>query len=359
MSLLNPIARVIEGTKGTGALPDLRSNEEKLKDYTFGELVASASPVQWVEKPQDKWRRFPIANQNGSGSCVAQSMAKLLGILHWQKTGTFVPFSATHIYQRRANKPSGGMAGIDAFDIARKGVTLEVLTPSQSLTDFDMDMMKVERYKEEVGEVFKLSNYMMLPIRDLETVASTIQKTGKGVMVWYYFQNNEWTDMPTIKNPDLSLGTGLRHSVTAVDYTLYKGQKALIIEDSWGKFYGLQGQRVITEDFHNKRNFFAGYPLAFRFDDQLPQKPRFTFTKVLEFSNERNLDVIALQNILKFEGLFPSNVDSTGIYGAVTAKAVLAFQKKHKVAPDAELNQLAGRRVGDKTIAKLNELYGS
>jgi hypothetical protein len=359
MSLLNPIVRLIEGKKGTGALPDLRSEWEKQKDYTFAELVASAEPVQWVEKPRDRWRKFPISNQNGSGSCVAQTMAKLLGVLYWQKTGTFVPFSATHIYQRRSNKPAGGMNGVEAFDIARRGATLEVLAPSQSMTDSQMDSAKVERYKEEVGEVFKLANYMVLPMKDIETVASTIQKTGKAVMVWFYFQGNEWTDIPTIKNTSLSLAGGLRHSVTAVDFTLYKGKKALIIEDSWGKTYGFEGQRVITEDFYQKRNFFAAYPLAFRFDDQLPNKPRYTFTKTLTLSDVRELDVIALQNILKHEGLFPSNVDSTGIYGAVTAKAVLAFQKKHKVAPDTELDLLQGRRVGEKTLDKLNELYSS
>ena len=104
----------------SGAIIDIRPEEEKEKDYHFGEIVAAANPVNWVEKPQSAWRKFPIFNQDGSGSCVAQTLAKLLGILYWLKNQLYVHFSATHIYQRRSNKPYGGMAGVDAFNIARK-----------------------------------------------------------------------------------------------------------------------------------------------------------------------------------------------------------------------------------------------
>src|SRR3990167_6436993 len=108
MDILN---RLFHGQRGTGANIDTRSKDEKLKDYEFKEVVASASPVAWSEKPQSAWRKFPIFNQNGSNSCVAQTLAKLLGILYWLKNQLYVHFSATHIYQRRSNKPSGGMAG--------------------------------------------------------------------------------------------------------------------------------------------------------------------------------------------------------------------------------------------------------
>src|SRR6185503_11714235 len=109
-----------------------------------------------TEKISTSWRKFPIFNQNGSGSCVAQTMAKILGVMYYLKNGTYVHFSATHIYQRRINKPEGGMSGVDAFNIARNGATLEVLTPSQDMTDTQMDNIKIEKYKEDVGLVFKL-----------------------------------------------------------------------------------------------------------------------------------------------------------------------------------------------------------
>ena len=50
------------------------------------------------------------------------------------------------------------MNGVDAFNIARKGVTLEELVPSQNMNDATMDGIEVQKYKEEVGEIFKIGN---------------------------------------------------------------------------------------------------------------------------------------------------------------------------------------------------------
>lgn len=378
---------------GTGANLDTRPQSEKEKDYHFSEIVATANPVNWVEKPQSEWRKFPIYNQNGSGSCVAQTMAKLLGIFYWLKNGNYVHFSATHIYQRRINKATGGMGGVNVFDIAKTGVTLEELAPSQSMTDDQMTNFKIDEYKVKVGEIFKIGNFVMLPVMDIDTIASVIQTTGKGVMVWVYFKNDEWTEVPTIKYPGLTAdapGVG-RHSITAVDFTLYKGEKALIIDDSWGTSYGKAGQRVITESFFKERNFFAAYPLNFAFEDQTqpspsptptptptptpdPSRPRHTFAQKLVFipwdtpknqpsdialNENQKVDVAALQDILKYEGFFPTSTMSTGYFGAITAKGLLLFQKKYTLDTVAVLDGLAGKIVGPKTITKLNELYSN
>lgn len=371
------IIKLFQRPKGTGANLDNRPKDKQDKDYHLSELVGAVNPVTWIEKPQSGWRKFPIFNQNGSGSCVAQTLAKLMGISYWLLNGIYVHFSATHIYQRRPNKPAGGMAGVDAFNIAREGVTLENLAPSQNLTDEQMDSYKVTKEKEEVGKVFAISNFIVDPINDIDTIASIIQTTGKGVMVWFYFKYAEWNDMPTVQGSmDLYASSTIRHSVTAVDFTLYKGKKAIIIEDSWGPTFGLGGQRIITEDFFRDRNFFAGHIMKFVFEDETQNpdtnKPKYKFTKQLSFipwdvsknqpanmsaHTAQKADVIALQNILKYEGLFPKNVDSTGYYGAVTAKHVKEFQIKYNLAPIEELNQLQGRTVGPKTIEKLNSLY--
>lgn len=373
---------------GTGANIDVRPQEKKEKDYHLGEIVASLNPVNWSEKPRDQWRKFPIFNQNGSGSCVAQTTAKLLGILYWLKNNTYVHFSATHVYQRRSNKPSGGMAGVDAFDIAKKGVTLEELAPSQNMTDAQMDGYKIDNYKEKVGEIFSIPKYVQLPTGDIDAVASTAQTTQKGIMVWFYFKIDEWTERPVVKYLDLnpSAPDTARHSVTAVDYTLINGKKALIIDDSWGTSYGVAGQRIIDEDFFRARNFFAAYPINFAFEDQtqpsplpgpepqpVPGKPKYNFTQKLVFipwdtANNQPVDTVlhenqksdvkALQGVLKFEGMFPANTESSGYYGAITAKGVLVWQKKYAIASTEELDSLAGKTIGPKSLSKLNELYG-
>lgn len=352
----------------SGALPDQRPAADRLKDFRFEEIVASANPVNWQTKPREQWRKFPIFNQDGSGSCVAQTAAKLLGILYAQRNnGQYVHFSATDIYQRRANKPFAGMAGVDVLDILRKGATLEELVPSQNMSDTEMDGTVIEPYKRRVGEVFKIGNYVVMPTKDLETIASTIQTTGKGVMVWFYFKYDEWTNEPVIQDPALSIigNSTVRHSVTAVDFTIWNGKKAIIIEDSWGQFFGFDGQRVITEDFFNARNYFAAYPIDFDFTEKSDQVMKYKFTKPLSFSTvvEYLDDNKPLQDFLKQQGFFPQNVDSTGYYGSVTAKAVLNWQlanvaKFMAIDPKwtaAELTSLGGKYFGNVSIQVANQ----
>lgn len=341
----------------SGAALDTRTEAQKAKDYQMREIVASVNPVAWLEKPQDQWRSFPIFNQDGSGSCVAQTMAKLMGILYWLKNKTYVHFSATHIFQRRANKPATGMGGVDAFDIASKGVTLEVLAPSQNMADEAMDNVVIEQYKQNVGTIFKIPNYVSMQVGSIETVASVIQTTGKGVMVWFYFTIDEWTPTPYVKNPALNLYAPdtCRHSVTAVDFTLVNGKKCLIIEDSWGTSFGMAGRRVITEEFFAARNFFAAYPLSFVFDQPMPVKPHWKFVNNLSFGSESS-EVVKLQECLKYEGLFPQNVSGSTYFGAITLKAVQQFQAKYNIALPG---QPGYGSVGPATRSKLNEIFGT
>lgn len=344
----------------SGAQIDTRSESEKNKDYKFGELVASVNAVEWVEKTPDQWRKFPIFNQDGSGSCVAQTESKEMGIMRWLKDKVYVHFSAADIYQRRSNKPGSGMGASDARNIVKNGgAVLEVLAPSQSLSDQQMDAIVVESYKREVGDIFKVTNYVELPTKDIDAVASFIQTTGKGAMVWFYFNNDsEWIEHPIVKDPSLDLyaASTNRHSVTAVDFALVNGKKCLIIEDSWGPNTGVGGQRVIDEDFYKARNWYAGYLVNFRFDTQIQPVPlpKYTFLQDLEFGM-RNTDVKMLQDILKFEQLFPLNADSTGYFGAVTKTAVQKFQVKYKIATEQDAGY---GRVGPRTRSKLNILYG-
>lgn len=345
-----------------GANFDTRPVREKEADAKFEELVASGNveQVMWIEKKESDYRAFPIFNQNGSGSCVAQTAAKLVGINYFLHEGTYVHFSATHIYQRRSNRPSGGMIGVEGLKLAGSGVTLEDLAPSQNLNDSKMDNYLIAPYKVKVGEVFALNaDPVILPTGDIDTIASVIQKTRKGVMVWFYFESKEWTDKPVVLNKNLSLhgSATLRHSVTAVDFTLIKGKKYLVIEDSWGTKYGKAGRRLISEDFFKARNWFAGYLMNFKFAEKETPKPKYTFNADLKYGATSD-EIRILQDILKHQGFFPMNTQSTGYYGGVTAKAVLDFQRKYRVASEEELVQLAGKVVGPKTRDVLNQLYG-
>ncbi len=344
----------MQSTFNNGALLDTRPPEAKAKDWTQKEVLASAANIQWVEKSPTSWRKFPIFQQDGSGSCVMQTQCKEMGIMRSLADGTYVHFSVADGYQRRANRPGAGMGSDDARKIASQGITLEVLAPSQNMSDAQLDATVVEPYKREVGSVFAVPNHLALN-KSIDAVASTIQATGKGVMVWFYFLIDEWTDRPNVTHfgLDLVAQDTLRHSVTAVDFTMQGNEKCLIIEDSWGSSFGMAGQRVITEKFFNERNWLADYLVNFKFQQQTTQKPIHKFYTDLQLG-DNNADVKALQDCLKWDGHFPTNADSTGLFGQITLKAVQSFQVKYGIAKAGDAGY---GRVGPKTRAALNGIF--
>lgn len=339
----------------SGAVIDTRTPEQKAKDWKQSEVVASQASVQWVEKSQDSWRHFPIFNQDGSGSCVMQTQCKELGIMRYLNDGDYVHFSVADGYQRRANRPESGMVSDDARKIAQEGITLEILVPSQNMSDAQLDATVVKPYERQVGTVFATGNYLALPIGDIEAIASTISATGKGVMVWFYFLADEWTNRPSINHPGLvqTDGATLRHSVTAVDFTMQGNEKCLIIEDSWGFQAGMNGQRVITESFLRARNFYAGYMVNFKFQAPANGKPQHTFNTDMQLGDQ-NAEVKALQDCLKWTGDFPANADSTGLFGPITQTAVQKFQVAHSVAGPGGAGY---GRVGPNTRGALNQIF--
>jgi hypothetical protein len=348
-----------------GAREDTRTKEEKEKDIHFNEVVAKADVVDW-SKPLG--RKFTKRNQGHAGSCVANTIAKQAEIEYSNKNNESVVFSAKPIYDFRSNKPYGGMMGVEAFNIwKKKGITTESIIRSQNVaSDKEIDDIPMTHLATDTSLAFRIDGYMQLPL-DMETIASTIQKTKKGVMVWFKFTAEEWgREIPKImgdKEP-------LFHSVTAVDIAIKDGQKTIYIEDS-APFAGIY-ERYLTEDWFQKRLYFAGIPRNFKSIAGLElDVPNHKFTKALSFIPLDNLgnisdmythnmqleDVMALQDILKYEKILENTVDSTGYYGAKTCKAVLEFQMKHKVASDEDLIKLGGKRVGPATISILNKLY--
>lgn len=362
------ILDTILGTKASeepleqpGALIDDRPESAKEKDYRFEEVVASAAPVAWRKKKESEIRKFPIFDQGRSGSCVAQTGKKQIGVYAFLKTGAFFPVSASHLYQRRSNRPGGGMIGINAFEVMQKGVAPSAFAPDERMSDSEMDSLVVPPFAEHVGKAFSIGNYFTVKTGDIDLIASIIQETGKAVMVWFYFQYDEWTSRPQVKNKNLDLyaGSTSRHSVAAVDFTITDdGKKALVIDDSWGPSAGNgAGQRIIDEDFFRARNWFAAHFMNFAYENgEMTGKPRHQFLRDMEFSATVSYDpeVVALQDCLKWEGLFPANVESTGYFGSVTRKAVEGFQQKYDIARKGD----AGfGRVGPKTRSKLNQIY--
>lgn len=285
----------------------------------LSEIVAKTNAVEWKEKAIKDFRSFETTNQSLSSACVAFTMGKLLGILHYLKTGAYVFFSPGFIYKRRSNKGHEGMIVDDVYRIpAEDGAVPDVLLPSQKLNEAQINSLKEYDYHKEVAKVFRTDRLQPIWITPptIEAIASVIQTTGKGVMVWFYFNLDEWLEYPKVKDQNLSMWKALRHSVTAVDFGLIGGKKYIKIEDS--AHINGKSVRYLSEEFINKRCILAVYPMNFKFDAK-DTKPKFTGT------------IISLQECLESVGLFPSNVAKIENLGPVTRTALRTWQAQNKL----------------------------
>jgi len=358
--LKKSVSSVVAARRGTGALDDPRPQEEKDRDYESKEVVTppAAGALQWIDKPQSQWRKFEIFDQDGSLSCVGQSTAKILGVENVREENRFIRFSARDIYTRRSNAPAGGMWFHNALEIASKtGASFESLMPSEKKNEAGMNYSGDRKVSDEqIGLIFKGGGYVGFTYPyNIDEIAKVID-SGKAVLFGFRFTYAEWNERPSVKvsNPDL------HHGVAGVDRTLNGGEKCIIIDDSWGAATALNGQRIITEAFLRDRCTYAGYltDLSNKWRDMqtVIVKPHVNFQRDLKFG-ETHDDVKALQDMLKFEELFPVNQESTGYYGNITAKAVLAWQKLHAVGTAAELKPLGGKVFGPKSRTTANLLY--
>ena len=339
---------------GTGLLDDNRSQEEKDKDYDSREVASAFAPITWREKPQNEWTSYPIMNQGQTSSCVAHAIAKCIGILNFRENGKYLDLSRRWIYSYRSNKPQPGMWFDQAMEYVRKnGVPLELLLQSEGLTEEQMNNnADVRAYIIQIAEVFKTLGWVQLRPTgdkryDIEEIASIIEARGH-ILLGYRFHYDEWTAFPKVLRPD----PPNHHAIAGTDNTLYEGDKKNIIDDSWGNQTAINGKRLISQDFTTQRCTFAGYflNLAVNTDPEQP-KPKYNFTRNLSYGMENDPDVRAYQDILKYEELFPDNVESTGSFYGLTAKHNEQFQIRYGISPTSANN------VGPLTRAKLAELY--
>lgn len=329
-----------------GVFDDPRPETEKARDWKHEEL-AGAVILTWAEKPKSEWKKYAKRDQAGSSSCVGQSCAKGFEILDEKN----IVFSAHPIYRSRINYPEGGMYLQNAGDICKKiGTTTEALDPSQKLGETNMNRPITCETPEKVFGYVSNINF-----RSIDAIAEVIETQGHCIAIFHCDRDEYLREIPKY-DPKGVIDIG--HCICFVDYFLHNGEKVLLLEDSAGLSSTIDdsGRRLITQEFLNKR--FSGAMYLIPHTEAADQKPKWNWTKPLAYGMKVEPDVAVLQNALKWEGFFPLTVPSSGNYLDITAKAILAWQRSHEIAPEAELAALKGRTVGPKTRAKLNELYG-
>jgi len=322
-----------------GLAEDNRSQIDKEKDYIHEEIAPQAVPLKW-NRDMSKAPIYSTRFQDGSGSCVGQAIAKAL------ETVTGIVQSAHPVYRRRARYPLAGMYLQDGGDIVNHlGTTTEVLDPSQNMNE---EQMNKDIFVETP---LKKLLYISANFTDIDTIATAIEMNKHCVLTVKGNINQEYAPFEKpIVVPNSTVNFG--HAVCGTYYfTDEKGEKCILIDESWGDNFT---RRILTESYIKARCTGALYflPLV----PTPTPKPHFTFFTPMSYG-QTSLSIKNLQDVLKFEGYFPTSVASSGNYLELTRKGVLQWQLEHAVAPLDELNALQGRRAGQKTITALNALY--
>lgn len=310
-----------------GIVQDPRSDFEKSKDYKHEDLAQGDIVLVWKEY-DETFTPFPIQNQNGSSSCVSQATSKILAMHEVKEGRDYKQLCPKFIYDNRANYPDKGMWLPNALEIACKsGTCLESLLPCDMQGEAYMnDKSLLTADMSNNALQYRGKFYFEIKTRNIDEIAKVIEQ-GYGVLLGFRFDYDEWTDVPTI-NPNSRNSCG--HGVAGTRYCLHNGEKAIMIEDSWGPHYGKGGTRLITETFLNEKCFYAGYVTSL---------PNYTFTKTLR-RGSRGLEVKMLQEKL--------GITADGIFGKHTEQAVMDFQIRHNLVSDGI--------VGKCTNAVLNTI---
>lgn len=342
----------MKNLKLNGVIKDSRTKDQKAKDFQHTELFGFGG-VEWVEKPESTWKSFPIRNQNGSSMCGPFATKKALAANNEKEYG-YQNLDARFIYNLRKEKTLG-MNMYEMFDIAvNNGCSIDNEIFSDNLTEEQSNIFTYTEANKKEALKFKGKNYIFTRVGNIDDMYQAVQN-GYFPIIIIRCNITEWTEEPKANSKYTTKDFNVNHYVCIVDATLYNGKKCVIIEDSWGSSYGKNGRRILSEDFIDQRTHECGYIIDWK--PQVLSKPQFTFTKSLSLGMN-NSDVKELQNILKFEGLFPTIQPSTTYYGPITAKAVKDLWVKYSIATPEEIKTLAGKTVGPKTIAFLNSKYG-
>jgi hypothetical protein len=135
----------------------------------------------------------------------------------------------------------------------------------------------------------------------------------------------------------------MRHSTTFIPsknagemtFGIYEGEKAIVIQDSWGLQYGIGGKRIIKESFLKKRNIFNQYDMRFKFD--VSSRAFYDGT------------IISLQKCLQSLAYFPSNIAFVERIGPATQEALRKFQQANGLPQTGKLD--------DQTLAVVKGVF--
>lgn len=347
------------------------------RDYRDISLSSVVSPTTFPDSHIIDVSLLPIENQRKIGACVGHATAKYKQHLDLLDTGKIIQESPRFIYA--ICKAIDGFPGEGTYPRLSMKVLFEYgcatteTVPNDTNLDHEtyvynrsINQIPAAAFTEAVAN--KISGYASVDI-SVDGIKSAIyQSNGCSMLVqvgkeWYTDKNGLVTWDPNrilpIKPPAVIVSG---HQIYVYGYETFGDDMKIYFINSWSGDWASAGKGYFL--WSEYKNFITEAWTAIDIPNKLleqaqnlpkPDEFKYNFKNVM-LLGQKNADVKALQTALKIDGVF-KYPEITGFYGVITAEAVLAFQKKYSVAGWMELSLLKGRRVGAKTLKKLNELF--
>ena len=312
---------------------DPRSPEEKARDYHYSEIGFGATGVTWENKSY--YKRYKERKQDGSGACGGHASAKAFETFSNQK-------SAHPIYYQRFNFPTPGMFLQDIGRILKNiGTVTEDKDPSELLSEDKMNLPL------KVTPTDKIGGYVFVDPKNIDDLAKVIRDYKNCILLIRGNWNEYMQYVPTFLG-EIDFG----HFVTGVDFTLYNGQKAIVIEDSVGDQSSERGQRILTEDFLTKCCVQAMFLIP---KVEEVTKPKLVFTTTLSWG-DKGSEVEKLQTMLIYEKFLLLD-KPTGNFGNMTSHALQKWQIFHGFNDFKGETDMTKIHFGRKSLTLSNALY--
>lgn len=328
------------------------------RDYLYSEVGFGTNAFDWAvpyDIEKELGFKLPVKDQGNSFSCGGQAWATYIGILESLATSSFEERSAKYIYSQ-VYAPGGGSRGRDCADVCvSQGVARETALPSHQdhIPPTEMFMEKSIDITSNVRQdaiSSRLISYAQVG-NDINDIARAL-KANHGIILGIDGSNNgTWSG--AFPKPPILGDTVWRHWIYAGKTEVINGIKGIWCLNSWGTNVGQNGWQWLSEVYF--KHVWSAW--THTFGSQLIPGFHHSFSVDLQL-NQVGDEVKALQTALQSDGEFPASVPPTGFYGQITEQAVKDFQKRYGIVSSGTPSSTGYGRVGSKTRAKLNQLFG-
>ena len=345
-------------------------------DYRQVPLSVVATAVPLPESYKTDISMFPVWNQKKIGACVGHAFAKLAQYYWYKKTGEVVNFSPRFLYavaKSLDNFPGEGTyPSLVAKILKDYGCATEALVQNdtdlpheQYVYNRNLSSIPAAAFKE--AEKYKIPGYAFLSTNNADEIKRAVYDAGMFAGL-VRIGKEWWTDKDGNSTWDKNKILPLRppaEIISGHEIAFYGWDKDTLYElsNSWSSLWADVGNgRIGVKEY--LPFFVEGIvikelpPAVIDEVKRLPKKPVYRFLRDLSYGTYKSVEVVALQDCLKYEGLMPAYIPSTGNYLEETRKAVLAFQKKYKLITLYQELAYRGKFCYSITRNQLNALYG-